>query len=361
MFDLQLRRQTERRFARGGIRSKDVALLTRQLATLAQAGLPVLQAFELAERSARTVAMATLIQDIHQRVEHGASLQHAFSQHPRHFDALYCASLGSAEASGALGRVLIDLAQHLEKGQALRAKVRAALTYPSVLALVTLLTVIAIMVFMVPAFEQQFADFGAPLPALTQVVIGMSRALAEHGASLALGMSLSAAWGVRIWRRGGAGRVRMMGLVLRLPGIGSLMQHAHTARWARALANLTGSGVPLFDALTLIGQAAGHSPVMQACKGLALAIDQGSSLASAMQASQAFPDLVVHMCALGEASGTLDLMLARSAEMLEGEVDESVAQLSSLLEPIMLLVLGTVIGGILLAMYLPIFQLGRVI
>ena len=345
----------------GRIRNKDLSLLTRQLATMLQAGISIVHAFEIAARSARTPKVKALIESVKQSVEQGMALHRAFAQFPEHFDALYCATVASGEASGSLDEVLDGLAHHLEKAQMLRAKVRTALMYPAVVTLVTIAAVAIIMVFMVPAFEAQFANFGAPLPVITQWVIALSRMASTHGWWLLLLLILGVWTGVRIWQQGGAGRQRMDVWVLRLPLLGRLLRKAAVTRWARTLSTLTRSGVPLLDAMQVVGHAAGNAVYLSASQRIAHAINHGESLSTGMAASKAFPDTVVHMVALGEESGALDGMLAKSAAMLESEVDEAVTGLSSILEPVMIIILGVVIGGILLAMYMPIFQLGRVI
>lgn len=344
-----------------GIRHKDLALLTRQLATMTQAGITLLHAFDVAARSARTPAVRALIEAVREQVEQGLPLHRALANRTPHFDALYCATVASGEASGALDEVLEGLAKHLEKTQALRAKLRSALMYPSVLGLTTVAAVAVIMVWMVPAFEAQFAHFGAPLPLPTQWVIALSRGLSTHGAWLLAGLGLLMAWVMQAWRQEGATRAALERGLLQLPLLGRLLRQAAVARWARTLATLTHAGVPLLEAMPVTGHAAGHGVFVEASQAMAEAINHGSSLSEAMRSTDAFPDVVVHMCALGEESGTLDTMLSKSAAMLESEVDEAVAGLSSTLEPVMIVVLGVVIGAILLAMYLPIFQLGRVI
>lgn len=345
----------------GGIRAKDLMLLTRQLATMTQAGISIVHAFDMAARSARTPKVKALVLALRQQVEQGTPLHQAFADYPRYFDALYCASVASGEASGSLDEVLEGLAKHLEKAQALRAKVRSALMYPTVVSLVAVAAVSVIMIWMVPAFEAQFASFGAPLPEPTQWIIAISRWLTRNGWYL-IALALLGAWGLwRIWRSGGRGRALMDELVLRPPVLGTLLRKAAVARWSRTLATLIHSGVPLMEALKVIGHAAGNAVFVRASAQIARDIEHGVSLSQAMQSSGAFPDTVVHMCLLGEESGTLDTMLAKSAAMLEGDVDEAVSGLSSIVEPLMIIVLGVIIGAILLAMYLPIFQLGRVI
>lgn len=362
VYDLKLKRHRALSIStRGRIRSKDLSLLTRQLATMVQAGIAIVRAFEIAARSARTPKMRAVIDQIQRSVEQGTPLHRAFAEFPQHFDALYCATIASGEASGSLDEVLEGLAHHLEKAEHLRAKVRSALMYPSVVSLVTVAAVSVIMVYMVPAFEAQFASFGAPLPAITQVVIAMSRALSSYGIGLLLALGILVWLLVRIWRRGLIGRQRMDQLALRLPILGRLLRKAAVARWARTLSTLAHAGVPLLEALPVVGHAAGNGVYRHASEHMATAINDGNSLSRAMHDTAVFPETIVHMCALGEESGALDAMLSKSASMLENEVDEAVSGLSSILEPIMIIVLGVVIGGILLAMYMPIFQLGRVI
>lgn len=361
IFEPTIQRQASGLGGAKRISNKDLCLLTRQLATLSQAGISMLSAFELAARSTRNAALRDMVMAMHTQIEQGSSLHLAFAQYPQYFDDLYCATVQSGEASGTLDRMLQELAQHMEKSQALRARIRSALTYPAMLALVTIASVVTIMVFMVPAFERQFASFGAPLPAITQSLIALSRTLAQHGWWMALLLTLLVIALIKIWRANRAGRARMDRWSLRIPIIGPLLRSNAVARWARSLATLSQCGLPWLEALQLVGRTAGHATFREATTRITHDIEQGSSLSDAMAATAVFPDALTHLCALGETSGTLDTMLARGAAMFEGEVDAAVTTLSSLLEPIMLVVLGLVIGGILLAMYLPIFQLGRVI
>ena len=341
--------------------AKDVTLFTRQLATMMGAGIPLLQAFDIAARSTRTDRMIALIEQVSADVQAGKPLHVTLAQYPASFDALYCASIASGEAAGSLDQVLEGLALHLEKSQALRSKVRAAMMYPLVVATVSTVAVSVIIVWVVPAFETQFTNFGAPLPGPTRAVMALSHVLVHYGWLLALGLVGGAWWVRRAWQRGGATRKRLDQWALRVPVLGKLVRKAVVARWTRTLSTMSGAGVPLLEALPVVGHACGNHRYWQGSAQMATDVGNGLSLSAAMDKAGLFPPAVLHMCVLGEESGTLDRMLVKCAEVLESEVDDAVAGFSSILEPAMVVVLGVSIGAIVLAMYLPIFQLGRVI
>jgi type IV pilus assembly protein PilC len=361
IFSAQIHKKKNPTAFRGSISGKDLTQFTRQLATMVRAGVPMLSSFEIAARSARNPQVSALIEHISHEVQRGIPLHKAFAQHPKHFGTLYCASIASGEASGSLDKVLEGLALHLEKAQALQSKVRSALMYPAVVSVVTMAVVAIIMVWVVPAFESQFNSFGATLPGPTLIVVAISKALLTYGWLMALAL-VAGAWGLRrAWQQGGKVRSMLDRWTFKIPAFGPLMRKAVVARWTRTMSTMSASGVPLLDALAVVGHAAGNQVYVQGSAAMAADVANGVSLSQSMRKTGLFPPTVLHMCILGEESGTMDSMLSKSAEVLEAEVDDAVAGFSSILEPIMIVVLGAIIGGIVLAMYLPIFQLGRVI
>ena len=341
--------------------ARDITQLTRQLATLLHAGVPLLQAFQILERSQNNVALQSLIQTLHQRIESGVALNQALREHPQ-FDALYCNLVAVGELAGMLDSMLERLAIHLEKTEALRATVRSALIYPSAVVGIAIAVLILILVFVVPAFQNIFASFGSELPWLTRCVIALSENIQQHGGWFLLGFVIGSWWlkqqiTQRIhWRR------YLHGVLLRMPIAGTLTRHACTARWTRTLATLFAAGVPLTEALGAVEGVTGHLLFQNATRTIQSELIQGRALSQALESTQGlFPIMVVQMCAIGEESGALDHMLEKTAEHYEHDVDNTVARLSTLLEPFIMVVLGLLIGGLVMALYLPIFQLGQVV
>jgi type IV pilus assembly protein PilC len=343
------------------VSARDITQFTRQLATLLHAGVPLLQAFDILSRSEGNAALKILILEIRAQVEGGAALNQALQQHTA-FDALYCNLVAVGELAGMLDTMLERLALHLEKSEALRATIRSALIYPSAVLAIAGLVLVLILVFVVPAFQNIFTSFGAELPWLTQVVIALSECLQRFGLWLLVVIGL-AAWGLKRqvlqrinWRR------TLHRLLLRLPIAGPLTRHACTARWTRTLATLFAAGVPLTEALEAVQGVTGHLSFQAATQAIQAQLIQGQALSRALDSTESlFPPMVVQMCAIGEESGALDHMLEKTAEHYEREVDSTVARLSTLLEPFIMVVLGLLIGGLVMALYLPIFQLGQVV
>ncbi len=339
----------------------DVTRFTRQLATLLHAGVPLLQAFDIVKRGEHNLVMHRIIQAVQTRVEGGESLHHALREHTA-FDALYCNLVATGELAGMLDVVLTRLAQHLEKSQALRATLRTALVYPCAVVGIAVAVLSLILLFVVPAFQNIFASFDAELPWLTQVVIRLSQLLAQHGVWLLALLVLSSVWLKQQIQQRMHWRRHMHRLLLRLPIAGPLTQHACTAQWTRTLSTLFAAGVPLTEALQAVQGVTGHMLFQSATHTIHNQLVQGRSLSWALENTQGlFPTMVSQMCAIGEESGTLDYMLEKTAEHYEREVDHTVARLSTLLEPVIMVVLGLLIGGLVMALYLPIFQLGQVV
>jgi type IV pilus assembly protein PilC len=343
------------------VSTRDITQFTRQLATLLHAGVPLQQAFDILDRGESNAALKTLIRELRTQVEGGVALNQALRQHAA-FDPLYCNLVAVGELAGMLDSMLERLANHLEKSEALRTTIRSALIYPSAVLTIAGLVLVLILVFVVPAFQNIFASFGAELPWLTQAVIALSEGLQRYGLWLLTLTGLSA-WGLKqlIARRTDWQRY-LHRLLLRIPIAGPLTRHACTARWTRTLATLFAAGVPLTEALEAVEGVTNHLLFQAATHNIQAQLIQGKSLSHALESTDGlFPPMVVQMCAIGEESGALDHMLEKTAEHYEHEVDSTVARLSTLLEPFIMVVLGLLIGGLVMALYLPIFQLGQVV
>ena len=351
---LQLKRQSR-------ISSRDITQFTRQLATLLHAGVPLLQAFDILNRGEVNAALKSLIRELRTQVEGGVALNQALRQHAA-FDALYCNLVAVGELAGMLDTMLERLANHLEKSEALRTTIRSALIYPSAVLAIAGLVLVLILVFVVPAFQNIFASFGAELPWLTQVVIALSEAIQRYGLWLLAVTGLATWWLKRQVQRRTEWQRFLHRVLLRIPVAGPLTRNACTARWTRTLATLFAAGVPLTEALDAVQGVTGHLQFQEATRDIQAQLIQGQSLSRALDGTDdLFPPMVVQMCAIGEESGALDHMLEKTAEHYEREVDSTVARLSTLLEPFIMVVLGLLIGGLVMALYLPIFQLGQVV
>ena len=355
-FPKWLKLQTEAR-----ISTRDITQFTRQLATLLHAGVPLLQAIHLLERGESKATLQSMLHDLHRDIEAGMALSQALQQHAS-FDALYCNLVAVGELTGMLDTMLERLANHLEKSEALRMSIRTALVYPTAVLSIAVSVTVLILLFVVPAFQNIFASFGAELPRLTRWVIALSEAIEDYGLLL-LGVGIASVWGLK-WQlnKRWHWRHHVHGWLLRTPIAGPLTRHACTARWTRTLATLFSAGVPLADALEAVQGVTGHLWFQVATQNIRQQLIQGHALSHALDSTEGlFPNMVVQMCAIGEESGALDHMLEKTAEHYEREVDSTVTRLSTLLEPFIMVVLGLLIGGLVMALYLPIFQLGQVV
>jgi type IV pilus assembly protein PilC len=341
------------------VHPRQLSALTRQWAALLRAGVSLAPALHMLERSAPTPALAQLMQALRQDVEAGLALSQALAKHPQRFSTLYVSMVQAGEAAGILDTLMERLAHTLEKNDALRARVRAALAYPSVVIVIALTVLVLILLQVVPVFEDVFRAFGTELPWSTQLVLTLSRGLQTHALWLGVVMVVLATWGHRR-SRDPQWQGRWHRRLLALPWLGDLLRSAVVARWAHTLSALLGAGVPLVEALPTAGQACAHPVYTRVSEHLQRRVSQGGRLSEGMGHTGRFPDMLVQLCATGEETGTLDSLLARAAELMEQELDARVSALSSLLEPLIIVVLGGAIGGILVAMYLPIFRLGQV-
>src|SRR5688500_2670178 len=348
--------------ARGGkVTEKDITLFTRQLATMLKSGVPLLQAFDIVAKGHGNPAVAKLIYDVRGEVETGSSLKQAFEKHPLHFDALYCNLIGAGEAAGILDSLLDRLASYKEKILAIKSKIKAALFYPLSIIVVAFVITAIIMIFVIPAFKQVFTSFGADLPTPTLFVMAVSDFFVEYWYAIfggIFGAGYAFFW---TWKRSEKMQIFMDRLMLRIPVFGDLVRKSSIARWTRTLSTMFAAGVPLVEALDSVAGASGNYEYFVATKKIQSEVATGSSLTSAMQGTDVFPNMVIQMVAIGEESGALDSMLSKVADYFEQEVDDAVEALSSLMEPMIMVVLGTVIGGMVIAMYLPIFKLGAVV
>jgi type IV pilus assembly protein PilC len=343
------------------IRPKDLAIFTRQLATMMKAGVPLLQAFDIVGRGNPNPSVTRLLNDIRTDVETGTSLNVAFRKYPLYFDNLYCNLVEAGEAAGILDQLLDRLAVYMEKTEAMKSKIKSALMYPISVLIVAFVVTAVIMIFVVPAFKEVFANFGADLPGPTLFVIAMSEIFVQYWWLIFGGLFGGVYFFMQAWRRSAAMQMVMDRVLLRMPIFGTLVDKSCVARWTRTLATMFAAGVPLVEALDSVGGAAGNSVYTAATVKIQQEVSTGTALTVAMTNVKLFPSMVLQMCAIGEESGSIDHMLGKAADFFEAEVDDMVAGISSLMEPIIIVILGTVIGGIVVAMYLPIFKLGQVV
>jgi type IV pilus assembly protein PilC len=352
----------KRRMSAGkAIRPKDMAIFTRQLATMMKAGVPLLQAFDIVGRGNPNPSVTRLLNDIRNDVETGTSLSVAFRKYPLYFDNLYC-NLGEAgEAAGILDQLLDRLAVYMEKTEAMKSKIKSALMYPISVLVVAFVVTAVIMIFVVPAFKEVFSNFGADLPGPTLAVIAMSEIFVQYWWLIFGGIGGTIYFFMQAWRRNKKMQIIMDRIMLKLPIFGVLVEKSCIARWTRTLSTMFAAGVPLVEALDSVGGASGNSVYELATIKIQQEVSTGTALTQAMTNVNLFPSMVLQMCAIGEESGSIDHMLGKSADFYEAEVDDMVAGISSLMEPIIIVILGTVIGGIVVAMYLPIFKLGQVV
>lgn len=347
--------------AGGSVKPKDIAVFTRQLATMMKAGVPLLQSFDIVARGSTNPKVTKLLNDIRGDVETGTSLSSAFRKHPMHFDALYCNLVEAGEAAGILEVLLDRLATYQEKTIAIKQKIKSALTYPIAVLVVAFVVVAVIMIWVIPAFKEVFTSFGADLPAPTLFVMAMSEIFVKYWWAIFLTIGGSIYFFLQTWKRSEAMQKRMDRLLLKVPIFGDLLFKSAVARWTRTLSTMFAAGVPLVEALDSVGGASGNAVFAEATEQIQKDVSTGTSLTNAMMAANLFPNMVLQMSAIGEESGALDQMLGKAADFYEEEVDEAVKALSSLMEPFIIVILGTVIGGIVVAMYLPIFKIGQVV
>lgn len=351
----------KRVWATGSITEKDITLFTRQLATMLKSGVPLLQAFDIVGKGHSNRAVAKLLMDIKTDVETGSNLASAFRKYPLYFDALFCNLVGAGEAAGILDSLLDRLATYKEKIQAIKGKIKSALFYPISIILVAFGITAVIMIFVIPAFKELFSGFGATLPTPTLIVMEISDFFVAYWWAI-FGTVGGTFYGFFFaWKRSIPMQRVMDRLLLKMPVFGDVIRKATIARWSRTLSTMFAAGVPLVEALDSVAGAAGNYVYFEATKKIQLEVTTGNALASSMENTNVFPSMVIQMVTIGEESGALDSMLSKVADFFEGEVDDAVAAISSLMEPVIMVVLGTLIGSMVVAMYLPIFKMGQAV
>lgn len=369
MVSASLRRQgiltnkVKKRRTSGGrsIKQKDIAVFTRQLATMMKAGVPLIQSFDIVARGSPNPKLTRLLTDIRSDVETGTSLSAALRKHPLYFDALYCNLVEAGEAGGILEALLERLALYQEKTMAIKNKIKSALIYPVAVLVVAFVVLAVIMIFVIPAFKEVFTSFGADLPAPTLAVMAMSEFFVSYWWAIFAFLGGGTYFFLESWKRSEKMQKAMDRLLLKVPVFGDLVNKSAIARWTRTLSTMFAAGVPLVEALDSVGGAAGNAVFKEATEQIQKDVSTGAALTTSMQTTGVFPSMVLQMTAIGEESGSLDQMLGKAAEFYEDEVDEAVKGLSSLMEPFIIVILGTLIGGIVVSMYLPIFKLGQVV
>lgn len=343
------------------ITPKDVAIFTRQLATMLVAGIPVAQAFDIVGKGHENPSMQELIMAVKTDIESGTNLTSALSKHPFYFDRLYCSLVGAGEAAGILDSILDKIATYKEKIEAIKGKIKSALFYPAAVVVVAFIITAILLIFVIPQFEDLFKGFGADLPALTKMVIDLSRAFQDYWYIIFGSIFGAVTFFSYTYKRSEKMQFAMDRILLKAPVIGEIVKKATIARFARTLATMFAAGVPLVDALDSVAGASGNRVYYEGTLKIRADVSTGTQLQTAMGTTNLFPNMVVQMVAIGEESGELDKMLGKVADFYEQEVDDAVAGLSSLLEPIIMAFLGIVIGGLVIAMYLPIFKMASTV
>jgi len=351
----------QKRGGGGKVSDKDITLFTRQLATMMKAGVPLLQSFDIVAKGASNPGVAKLLTEIKTEVETGSSLAAAFRKYPLYFDALFCNLVAAGEQAGILEQLLDRLATYKEKILAIKSKIKSALFYPVAIIAVAFIITAVIMIFVIPAFKQVFTSFGADLPAPTLLVMAISDTFVQFW-YLIFGVIGGGIYGfLEAWKRSLPVQIAMDRFMLKLPVFGDLVRKSTIARWTRTCSTMFAAGVPLVEALDSVGGASGNYVYQIATKQIQQEVMTGGALTVAMQNANVFPSMVIQMVSIGEETGALDAMLSKIADFYEAEVDDAVEALSSLMEPMIMVVLGTLIGGMVIAMYLPIFKIGQAV
>lgn len=358
---IQVSKIKKSRTSNKAITEKDIALFTRQLAVMLKSGVPLLQAFDIVGKGHSNPSVARMLMDIKTEVETGSSLETGFRKYPLYFDELFCNLIGAGEAAGILDNLLDKIATYKEKMLAIKQKIKSALMYPVSIIVIAFVITAVIMIFVIPAFKELFKSFGADLPTPTLVVMAISDWFVAWWWAIftIVGGGLYSFF--YFWKRNKTMQRNMDIFMLKLPIFGDLIRKATIARWTRTLATMFAAGVPLVESLDSVAGAAGNAVYYDATKKIQRDVSAGNSLMSSMTDTGVFPSMVLQMVAIGEESGSIDAMLNKIADFFEAEVDDAVEGLSSLMEPVIMVVLGTLIGGMVVAMYLPIFKMGQAV
>lgn len=345
----------------GKITDKDITLFTRQLATMMKSGVPLLQAFDIVGKGHSNRALSKLLMDIKTDVETGSNLADAFRKYPLYFDNLFCNLVGAGEAAGILDTLLDRLATYKEKIQAIKGKIKSALFYPLSIIVVAFVITAVMMIFVIPSFKDLFDNFGADLPAPTLFVMTVSDYFVDYWWAIFGGLGGTIYAFFYAWKRSAAVQRVMDRMMLKMPIFGEVIRKATIARWSRTLSTMFAAGVPLVESLDSVAGACGNYIYYEATKKIQVDVSIGNTLTYSMANTELFPNMVIQMVAIGEEAGSLDAMLSKIADFFEAEVDDAVEALSSLMEPLIMVVLGTLIGGMVVAMYLPIFKMGMAV
>ncbi|MFZ5998800.1 MAG: type II secretion system F family protein [Nitrospirota bacterium] len=343
------------------ITDKDLVVFTRQFATMFTAGIPIVQGLDILSKQTENRSLGAVIAEIKNDVETGTTLADALKKHKKIFDDLYIHLVAAGEAGGVLDNVLLRLAGYIEKAMKLKKKVKGAMIYPSIVISVAVLVISIIMVFVIPIFAKIFTEMGAKLPAPTQSVIWLSNFLGGIGGVIILLGIIASVFGIRQYRRTEAGRKKTDRIFLKVPIIGDLLRKVAVARFTRTLGTLLSSGVPILDGLDICAKSSGNKVVEEVVFGVKKEVASGKTVAEPLSKSPVFPPMVCQMINVGESTGALDAMLIKIADFYDDEVDNAVANLTTMLEPMLMVFLGTTIGYIVVALYLPIFKMGEVI
>ena len=358
----KIRQQRKSLFSgKSKITTGDIAIFSRQLATMMAAGIPLVQAFEIVGNGHENQAMQKLILDIKSDVEGGTALAEALGKHPLYFDDLFVNLVEAGEQAGALETLLDKIATYKEKTEAIKKKIKKALTYPAAVLVVAIVVTIILLIFVIPAFEDLFTGFGADLPTFTRLVINLSEFVRDKGWTIALVVGAAFYAFFYFKKRSRPMRQFLDRISLKIPIIGPILQKAAIARYARTLSTMFSAGVPLVEAMESVAGATGNIVYEDAVLRMRDEVATGQRLQQAMENTELFPNMVIQMIAVGEESGSLDEMSAKVADFYEEDVDNAVDNLSSLLEPAIMAILGVLVGGLVIAMYLPIFKMGSVI
>ncbi len=343
-------------FLEGGVSSRDMVVFSRQFATMINAGVPILQALQIMCEQTENPKLRRKLFTVRNDIEGGSSLFEGLKKHGDIFDALYTNMVNAGEAGGILDQVLLRLAEYIEKAAKLKAKIKGAMIYPGVVVTVAVGVIAVILIFVIPTFEKMFREFGSGLPAPTQFVINLSNFVVNNFVLLILG-AVAFAVGFKFFYRWDKGQALVDRWVLFLPVFGPLLRKAAVAKFSRTLSTMISSGVPILNALDIVSRTSGNKTVEHGVLDAKKSIAEGQSLADPLEETGVFPPMVIHMISIGETTGALDTMLSKIADFYDDEVDVAVEALTSLIEPIMIVFLGVVVGGLVISMYLPIFSI----
>jgi type IV pilus assembly protein PilC len=343
------------------ISQADITVFTRQLSTMMKSGLPMMQAFDIAAKGHANPSMTSMLINIRNEVEQGHALADSFAKYPKYFDRFYCNLVRAGETGGVLESILDKLSIYKEKTQSIKKKVRGALTYPIAVIVVAIALVFVMMMYVLPSFGKVYQEMGVPLPGLTQMMMDISDFFVAYGVYMII-LIIGGAIGFFKWLQKSEDlQKRIDYMLLKIPIFGPIIRKAAIARWSRTTATLFAAGVPMVEVLDSVSGATGNIRYEEATRDIRSKVNQGISLTSSMQATELFPNMVIQMTMIGEESGSLDDMLNKAAEFYEEDVDTAVSQLSSLMEPIIMVALGLIVGVILVAMYLPLFNIGNAV